>query len=186
MGHSIMFLLSSVCDDAFSKLCLLITCLYLTHKCLADSDTHPCAVADGETQGSTERYNEVDLLVRKMLWWRAFKAHGVAFANAALNVRDTFVQVCFMAQRIDGQAGCPDIHESAQVGNKLLHATAIKNGQADDCPTSSMHPPAFENFHKLQLSMKSTSCNVIRELAIYASSSSFAMDPCCFCARILY
>ncbi|DBA78805.1 hypothetical protein WJX77_001831 [Trebouxia sp. C0004] len=69
---------------------------------------------DGETHGSIERYNEVDLLVRKMLWWRALKAHGVAFANAALIVRDTFVQVCFMAQRTDGQAGCPDIHQSAQ------------------------------------------------------------------------
>ena len=34
MGHSIMFLLSSFCDDVFSKLCLLITCLCLTHKCL--------------------------------------------------------------------------------------------------------------------------------------------------------
>ncbi len=89
---------------------------------LTDSDTHPCAVADGETQESTERYNEVDLLVRKMLWWRAFKARGVAFANAALVVRDTFVQVCFMAQRADGEAGCPDIHQSAQVGNKLLQA----------------------------------------------------------------
>jgi len=92
---------------------------------LTDSDTHPCAVADGETQGSTERYNEVDLLVRKMLWWRAFKAHGVAFANAALVVRDTFVQVCCMAQRTDGQAGCPDIHQSAQVGNKLGKMTIV-------------------------------------------------------------
>ncbi|KAL0053317.1 hypothetical protein WJX82_004176 [Trebouxia sp. C0006] len=74
----------------------------------------PATDQDGETQESTERYNEVDLLVRKMLWWRAFKARGVAFANAALVVRDTFVQVCFMAQRADGEAGCPDIHQSAQ------------------------------------------------------------------------
>ena len=98
-------------------------CLCLTHKRLNHSaDTHPAAVADREAQGSTKRYDEVDLLVRKMLWWRAFKARGVAFANAALVVRDTFVQVCFMAQRTDGQAGCPDIHQSAQVGDKLLQA----------------------------------------------------------------
>ncbi len=145
---------------------------------LTDSDTHPCAVADGETQGSTERYNEVDLLVRKMLWWRAFKAHGVAFANAALVVRDTFVQVCFMAQRTDGQAGCPDIHESAQVGNKLLQATAPKNGQADNCPTPSMHAPAFKGSHKLQMSIKCTSCNVTMWLSAAYASLSLALDHC--------
>ncbi|KAL0021424.1 hypothetical protein WJX79_005613 [Trebouxia sp. C0005] len=74
----------------------------------------PATDQDAEMQGPSERYNEVDVLVRKMLWWRAFKAHGVAFANAALVVRDAFVQVCLMAQRTDGQAGCPDIHQSAQ------------------------------------------------------------------------
>ena len=165
MSHSIMSLPPSVCDTVLSKLCLLFTCLCLTHKCLTHSaDNHPCAVAEGEMQGSTERYNEVDLLVRKMLWWRAFKAHGVAFANAALVVRDTFVQVCCMAQRTDGQAGCPDIHQSAQVGNKLLQANAGKVGQDDNCPTLSMHAPAFKESHKLQMSMKCTSHNVIRWL----------------------
>ncbi len=163
-----------------SKLCLLFMCLCLTHRCLTHcANTHPFAVADGETQGSTERYNEVDLLVRKMLWWRAFKAYGVAFANAALLVRDTFVQVCFMAQRTDGQAGCPDIHQSAQVGNKLLLANAERVGPADNGPMLCMHVPAFKDSHKLQLSKKCTNYNVTRwELATYASSSSLALDQC--------
>ena len=121
-------------------------------------------------QGPSERYNEVDVLVRKMLWWRAFKAHGVAFANAALVVRDAFVQVCLMAQRTDGQAGCPDIHQSAQVGSKLL--------DADNHPTLGMDAPAFTQFHILQPLLKCTSCNVTRWLLAPYASSPLGLDQC--------
>jgi hypothetical protein len=43
-----------------------------------------------------KKYGRYDVLVRKLLWWRAFWKHGKKDADAALITRDEFVQVCLM------------------------------------------------------------------------------------------
>ena len=43
------------------------------------------------------------------------KAKGEKFANGAVAIRDTFVQMCMMGQRTDNQGGPPDMQQSYQV-----------------------------------------------------------------------
>ena len=52
-----------------------------------------------------ERYGRFDVLVRQLLWWRAFWGLGPKDAHEALTIRDEFVQVCLMGMQPAGAAG---------------------------------------------------------------------------------
>lgn len=68
------------------------------------------------------RYSCHDVLVRQLLWWRAFWKHGKKDADEALITRDEFVQVCLMgvqpavAARTNKETG---VRHAAQV--RRLH-----------------------------------------------------------------
>lgn len=103
------------CTHILAVACSESICPYLQHECLTHSPVTQCCVAVGDIQTPSEKYNELDLLVRNRLWWRAFKAKGVAFAHSALAVRDTFIQTCLMARCTDCQAESSNVRQSAQV-----------------------------------------------------------------------
>lgn len=60
-------------------------------------------------------YNECDLVVRKLLWLRMFNKQNADAANIALDVRDTFVQVCLMGRRPHGKPGIPTVQDAQKV-----------------------------------------------------------------------
>ena len=74
----------------------------------------PFAVEDG-LQQLQQRYDEFDQRVRKLLWLRALCKLGVQYADAALAIRDTFVQVCLIGCTADHQPGPPTVQQAAQV-----------------------------------------------------------------------
>lgn len=43
-----------------------------------------------------KRYGRFDMLLRQLLWWRAFWKLGPKDADEALTTRDEFVQVCLL------------------------------------------------------------------------------------------
>lgn len=129
-----------VLHTTFAVACSESVCLYLRHERCTHSPMTQCCVAAGDVQTPSEKYNELDLLVRNRLWWRAFKAKGVAFAHSALAVRDTFIQTCLMARCTDCQAGSPNVHQSAQV-RSLCHTNANQPGPISLCwVTTPDHP----------------------------------------------
>ena len=90
--------------------------------------------AERDLQRSRKTYDEVDVHVRKLLWLRALEQHGRAFADSALAVRDTFVQVCLIGQQADATAGPPDMQQSAQVHGLLSPSSGFR--------TSRQHTPS--------------------------------------------
>ena len=84
-------------------------------------------------------YDKMDENVRKSLWLRAYHKAGWVYANKALSVRDTFVQVCLVGQRSDGQDGPPDMAASAQVEAEtlaklvMIHLLPVASQQTSSC-----------------------------------------------------
>ena len=92
--------------------------------------------AERDLQRSRKTYDEVDVHVRKLLWLRALEQHGRAFADSALAVRDTFVQICLIGQQADATAGPPDMQQSAQVHGLLSPSSRFWTSRQHTCFTT--------------------------------------------------
>ncbi|KAA6427763.1 MAG: hypothetical protein FRX49_02426 [Trebouxia sp. A1-2] len=73
------------------------------------------------------RYSCHDVLVRQLLWWRAFWKHGKKDADEALITRDEFVQVCLMgvqpavAARTNKETGVRHAAQVCKAYLRMLH-----------------------------------------------------------------
>ncbi len=66
-----------------------------------------------------KRYGRYDVLVRQLLWWRAFWKHGKKDADEALITRDEFVQVCLMGVQ-------PAVAAGTNKATGMRHAAQVR------------------------------------------------------------